>query len=74
MDEPADTAAVGAHLKTTQGLGSIAIPSAYHSNGLDTTRAKFDFNWRPCTDLARLFDAAWIFQRPRQSTEGLVAG
>ena len=29
MDEPVDTAAVAAHLKATQGLGSIDIPSAY---------------------------------------------
>ena len=29
MDEPVDTAAVAAHLKATQGLGSIDIPSAW---------------------------------------------
>ena len=52
MDEPVDTAAVAAHLKATQGLGSIDIPSAYHSNWLDNTRAKFDLNWRPRADLA----------------------
>ena len=38
MDKPVDTAAVAAHLKATQGLGSIDIPSAYHSNWLDNTR------------------------------------
>jgi hypothetical protein len=32
MDEPVDTAAVAAPLKATQGLESIDIPSAYHSN------------------------------------------
>jgi hypothetical protein len=52
-------------------LGSIDIPSAYHSNWLDNARAKFDLNWRPRTDLAKLiasgaFDesdaqAAWKF-------------
>ncbi len=47
MDEPVDYAAVAAHLKATQGLGSIDIPSAYHSNWLDNTRAKLDLNWRP---------------------------
>ena len=46
MDEPVDTAAVAAHLKATQGLGSIDIPSAYHSIWLDNARAKFDLNWR----------------------------
>ena len=63
MDEPVDYAAVAAHLKTTQGLGSIDIPSAYHSNWLDNTRAKLDLNWRPRTDLAKLIDAAWTYKR-----------
>jgi hypothetical protein len=38
MDEPVDTAAVAAHLKATQGLGSIDIPSAYIPPG-STIRA-----------------------------------
>jgi UDP-glucose 4-epimerase len=62
MDEPVDTAAVAAHLKATQG--SIDIPSAYHSNWLDNTRAKFDLDWRPRTDLAKLIDAAWTYAPP----------
>jgi hypothetical protein len=40
MGEPVDTTAVAAHLKATQGLGSIDIPSAYHSTRLDNTPAK----------------------------------
>jgi hypothetical protein len=44
MDEPVDTPAAAAHLKTNQGLGSIDVPSAYHSNWLDNARAKFDLN------------------------------
>ena len=63
MDEPVDTAAVAAHFKTTRGLGSIDIPSAYHSNWLDNARAKFDLNWRPRYDLAKLIDAAWTYKR-----------
>ena len=63
MDEPVDYADVAAHLKTTQGLGSIDIPSAYHSNWLDNTRAKLDLNWRPHYRLAALIDAAWAYQR-----------
>jgi UDP-glucose 4-epimerase len=64
MDGPVDTSAVAAHLKATQGLGSIDIPSAYHPNWLDNARARFDLNWRPRTDLASLIDAAWwTFQR-----------
>ena len=56
MDEPVDTAAVAAHLKATQGLGSIDVPSAYHSTWLD-------LNWRPRTDLAKLIDSAWTYER-----------
>ena len=63
MDESVDTPAVAAHLKATQGLGSIDIPSAYHSNWLDNTRAKLDLNWRPRYDLASLIDAAWAYKR-----------
>jgi UDP-glucose 4-epimerase len=44
MDEPVAPAAVAAHRKATQGLGSIDIPSAYHSNWLNNARAKFDLN------------------------------
>jgi len=77
MDEPVDTAAVAAHLKTRQGLGSIDIdrhPSAYHSNWLDNARAKFDLNWRTRSDLAKLVDAAWTLHSRGRSAEGLVSG
>jgi UDP-glucose 4-epimerase len=43
-------------------LGST-IPLPYPSNWLDNARATFDLNWRPRTDLAKLIDAAWTFQR-----------
>ena len=41
---PATMPPGAAHLKTTQGLGSLDIPSAYHSNWLDNARAKLDLN------------------------------
>jgi UDP-glucose 4-epimerase len=63
MDEPLDTAAVAAHLKATQGLGSIDITSAYHSTWLDNTRAKLDLDWRPRYRLAKLIDDAWAYER-----------
>ena len=63
MDEPVDSAAVAAHLKATRGLGSSDIPSGYHSNWLDNSRAKLDLAWRPQYDLAKLIDAAWAYQR-----------
>ena len=63
MDEPVDYGAVAAHLEATRGLGSIDIPSAYHSNWMDNAKAKFDLNWRPQYDLARLIESAWTYRR-----------
>ena len=63
MDEPIDYGAVADYLKATRGLASIDIPSAYRSNWLDNSRAKFDLNWRPQYDLAKLIDSAWTYQR-----------
>jgi nucleoside-diphosphate-sugar epimerase len=63
MDEPVDYGAVAAYLKATRGLGSLDIPSPYHSNWLDNSKAKFDLGWRPRYDLARLIDAAWAYHR-----------
>jgi UDP-glucose 4-epimerase len=62
MGEPVDTTAVAAHLKATQGLGSIDIPSAYHSTRL-IRPPRFELNWRPRTDLAKLIDPAWAYKR-----------
>jgi UDP-glucose 4-epimerase len=63
MDEPVDYGAVAAHLKETRGLGYLDILSNYHSNWMDNSRAKFELEWRPRYDLARLIDAAWTYRR-----------
>ena len=62
-DEPVDYGAVAAYLKETRGLDYLDIPSNYHSNWVDNSRAKFDLEWRPHYDLARLIDAAWTRRR-----------
>ncbi len=64
MDEPVDYGSVANHLRNSQGLGSIAISSSYHSTWLDNTKAKFELNWRPRYDLAKLIDSAWNYKRP----------
>ncbi len=46
-----------------RGLGSIDIPSSYHSTWLDNSKAKFELGWRPRYDLAKLIDAAWDYKR-----------
>lgn len=63
MDEPVDYGAVAAYLKRTRGLPAIDIPSQYHSTWLDTSRAKFELDWRPRYDLERLIEGAWTYQR-----------
>jgi UDP-glucose 4-epimerase len=63
MDEPIDYGALAAYLNATRGLDSLAIPSAYHSNWLDNSRARFDLGWRPRYDLARLVESAWNHPR-----------
>lgn len=66
MDEPVDYGTVAAHLKATRGLPSIDIPSQYHSNWLDNTRAKYELGWRPRYDTKKLIDAAFTYQRSTQ--------
>ncbi len=63
MDEPVDYGTVAAHLRATRGLPSIDIPSGYHSNWLDNTRAKYELGWRPVYDTAKLIDAAYAYRR-----------
>jgi UDP-glucose 4-epimerase len=64
MDQPVDYSSVATYLKETRGLGSIEIPSAYHSNWLDNSKAKFELGWNPRYDLKQLIEAAWAFVRP----------
>lgn len=63
MDDPVDYGEVAAHLRQTRGLGSIDIPSAYHSTWMDNSKAKFKLGWRPRYDLRKLIDSAWAYQR-----------
>ena len=64
MDEPVDYGSVADYLRNSRGLDSIAIPSSYHSTWLDNTKAKFELDWRPHYDLAKLIDGAWNYKRP----------
>ena len=65
MDRPVDYGEVAAYLKRTRGLDSIDIPSSYHSNWLDNSKAKFQLGWRPVYDLEKLIDSAWDYRRSR---------
>jgi nucleoside-diphosphate-sugar epimerase len=65
MDEPVDYGEVASYLRDTRGLDAIDIPSQYHSNWMDNSRARFELGWRPRYDLKRLVDAAWSYRRAR---------
>ena len=63
MDEPVDYGEVAAYLKRTRGRDSIDIPSQYHSNWMDNSKAKYVLGWRPQYDLERLIESAWDYER-----------
>lgn len=63
MDRPVDYGEVAAHLARTRGLDSIEIPSGYHSNWMDNSKAKYLLGWRPQYDLEKLIDSAWAYER-----------
>ena len=47
MDEPVDYGAVADYLKRTRNIDSIEIPSQFHSNWMDNSKAKYELGWRP---------------------------
>jgi nucleoside-diphosphate-sugar epimerase len=63
MDRPVDYGEVAAHLKRTRGLNSIDIPSQFHSNWMDNSKAKYLLDWQPEYDLAKLIDSAFAYKR-----------
>lgn len=63
MNEPVDYGEVAAYLKRTRQLDSIDIPSQFHSNWMDSSRAKFALGWRPRYALTELIEAAWTYER-----------
>jgi len=63
MDRPVDYGEVATYLKRTRGLGSISVPSTYHSNWMDNSKAKYHLDWAPAYDLKKLIDSAWEYQR-----------
>jgi nucleoside-diphosphate-sugar epimerase len=64
MDRPVDYGEVAEHLARTRGYGSVDIPSSFHSNWMDNSKAKYRLGWQPRFDLARLIDSAWAYERP----------
>ena len=63
MDRPVDYGELAAYLARTRGLDSIEIPSGFHSNWMDNSKAKYLLGWQPEYDLERLVDSAWVYER-----------
>jgi nucleoside-diphosphate-sugar epimerase len=63
MDRPVDYSEVAAYLARTRGLRSIDIPSRFHSNWMDNSKAKYFLDWQPDYDLEMLVDSAWQYER-----------
>ena len=63
MDRPVDYGEVAAYLARTRGVDSIDIPSQFHSNWMDNSKARYLLDWQPEYDLERLIDSAWQYER-----------
>lgn len=63
MDRPVDYGEVANYLARTRGLASVDVPSAFHSNWMDNSKAKYLLDWRPDYDLEKLIDSAWQYER-----------
>ncbi|KQZ46571.1 NAD(P)-dependent oxidoreductase [Ensifer sp. Root558] len=64
MDRPVDYGEVASYLERTRGLPSVDVPSHFHSNWLDNSKAKFLLDWQPEYDLEKLIDQAFQYERP----------
>lgn len=65
MDRPVDYGEVADHLRRSRGLDAVDIPSRYHSNWMDNSKAKYQLGWKPEYDLEMLIDSAWTYARSK---------
>ncbi|MDP2698529.1 NAD(P)-dependent oxidoreductase [Thalassospira sp.] len=63
MGEPVDYAQVAEYLVRTRGMESVEIPTPFHSNWLDNTKARHAFGWRPQVDFEGMIERAWAYER-----------
>jgi len=63
MDEPVDYARVAEMLEARQGLRPIRVPTGFHSNWLDNSKARMLLDWWPRNDLEAIIDRAWSYER-----------
>lgn len=63
MDEPVDYALVAEYLLRTRGMEIVEIPTPFHSNWLDNTKARQALGWRPQVDFEGMIERAWSYER-----------
>jgi UDP-glucose 4-epimerase len=63
MDRPVDYGELASYLARSRGLDSIEVPSQFHSNWMDNSKAKYLLDWQPEYDLEKLVDSAWEYER-----------
>jgi nucleoside-diphosphate-sugar epimerase len=63
MNRPVDYGEVAGYLARTRGLNSVDIPSQFHSNWMDNSKARFFLDWEPEYDLERLINSAFDYER-----------
>jgi len=63
MNRPVDYGEVADYLAATRGLNSVKVDSAFHSNWLDNSKARFLLEWEPRYDMQKLIEDAWNYQR-----------
>ena len=63
MDRPVDYGEVASYLRRTRNLDSVDIPSAFQSNWMYNSKAKYLLDWQPEYDLEMLIDTAWTYER-----------
>ena len=47
MDEPVDYGAVATYLAKTRNMEALSVPTPFHSNWLDNSKARHRLGWRP---------------------------
>jgi UDP-glucose 4-epimerase len=63
MSDPLDYGVLAQILKDRHGLSPIEIPTPFHSNWLDNTKARHLLGWAPSVDLEALVERAWTYKR-----------
>lgn len=63
MDEPVDYAQASDYLVRTRDMEPVEIPTPFHSNWLDNTKARHALGWRPQVDFEEMIERAWAYER-----------